>query len=322
MQFIRTSRLYALALIAALALTLAACGNANNTSTSGAEASEQPSQEASSGKIAIQDELGTVELDKAPEKIVVLEFSYADALVTLGVQPVGLADDDDPSLLMDEVKDKLGSYTSVGSRYEPNLEKISSLQPDLIIADTDHHKNVLDQLKAIAPTVVLNDHLADYNMALDNYMIIAKALGKEAEGQKRLEEHKATVEAEQQKIKETGYTILPAVVNPKGFFAQSDHSFAGSFLTSIGYDDPVKNEEAYPQLSLEQLSETNPEVIVLLPTEENTIVKEWESNPLWDKLDAVAGGKVLTAERRNWALSRGLIGSEHIIKDIAAQLGE
>jgi ABC-type Fe3+-citrate transport system, periplasmic component len=320
MQYFRTSKLYVLALIAALAFTLAACGNSGNNA--GAETSEQPSQEAASGKIVINDELGTVELDKAPERIVVLEFSYADALVTLGVQPVGLADDDDPTLLMDEVKDKLGSYTSVGSRYEPNLEKISSLQPDLIIADSDHHKNVLDQLKAIAPTIVLNDHLADYNMALDNYAIIAKALGKEAEGQKRLEEHKATIEAEKQKIKETGYTILPAVVNPKGFFAQSDHSFAGSFLTSIGYQDPVKNEESYPQLSLEQLSETNPQVIVLLPTEEKTIVNEWESNPLWSKLEAVAGGKVLTAERRNWALSRGLIGSEHIIKDIAAQLGE
>ncbi|ACS99063.1 ABC transporter substrate-binding protein [Paenibacillus sp. JDR-2] len=321
MPFIRTSKFYVLALIAVLAFTLAACGNTGNNA--GSAASEQPAQEtAASGKIVVNDELGTVELDKAPEKIVVLEFSYADALVTLGVQPAGLADDDDPSLLMDEVKDKLGSYTSVGSRYEPNLEKISSLQPDLIIADSDHHKNVLDQLKAIAPTIVLNDHLADYDMALDNYLVIAKALGKEAEGQKRLEEHKATIEAEKQKIKETGYTILPAVVNPKGFFAQSDHSFAGSFLTSIGYADPVKNEEAYPQLSLEQLSETNPQVIVLLPTEEKTIVNEWEANPLWSKLDAVSGNKVLTAERRNWSLSRGLIGSEHIIKDIAAQLGE
>lgn len=310
------------ALIGILAFALAACGNSNsNAPASNGEVSTSPSA-APSENIVIEHELGKIELDHVPERIVIMEFSYADALTTLGVQPIGVADDGDAGLQMDEVKDKLGNYTSIGSRYEPNMELISSLQPDLIIADLNHHKNVYDQLNGIAPTLVLNDHLADYDTMLSNYSVIAKAVGKEAEGQKRLEEHKQKIEEAKAKIKSTDISILPAVVNPKGFFAQSDHSYVGSFLTSLGYNDPVKNEESYPQLSLEQLVETNPQAIFLLPTEEVTIINEWEKNPLWNKIDAVANDKVFKVERRNWALSRGLLGSEHIIQDLVTNLGE
>ncbi|MCA0757247.1 ABC transporter substrate-binding protein [Paenibacillus sp. N4] len=305
-----------------LALALAACGSSNTNAPASTGDSNSTPSSAPFEPVVIEHELGSVKLDKAPERIVVMEFSFADALATLGVQPVGVADDSDPGLIMDEVKDKLGSYTSVGSRYEPNIELISSLQPDLIIADLNHHKNVYEQLNGVAKTIVLNDHQADYNTMLANYEVIAKAVGKAEEGQKRLEEHNQIIEEAKGKIKNADLSILPAVVNPKGFFAHSDHSYVGSFLTSLGFNDPVKDETPYPQLSLEQLVETNPQAVFLLPTEEVTIVNEWEKNPLWDKIDAVANGKVFTVERRNWALSRGLIGSERIVQDLTANLGE
>lgn len=46
-------------------------------------------------------------------------------------------------------------YTSVGTREQPNLEVISSLQPDLIIADAERHKGIYKDLQQIAPTIVL-----------------------------------------------------------------------------------------------------------------------------------------------------------------------
>lgn len=111
-------------------------------------------------------------------------------------------------------------------------------------------------------------------------------------------------------------------MNPKGFYAHSDHSYSGSLLALLGFTDPVKNATAYPQLTLEQLVETNPLALFLMPTEKDTIVKQWEANPLWKKIDAVANSKVYTVERRDWSLSRGLIGSEKILEDIVKNLGE
>lgn len=287
--------------------------------------SAQPTQkptEQKNGEITVQDAVGTVILPKKPERIIAMEFGFTDMLVTLGVQPVGIADDNNANLFMDSVKNKLKTYQSVGSRYEPNIELISSLQPDLIIVDMNKHKNAIPQLRAIAPLLILNDYQADYNQMMTNYLIIAKAVGKEEEGKKRLDEHIAKVEAIKKKLGSTNLRVLPAVVNPKGFYAHSDHSYTGSFLAMLGFTDPVKNDASYPQLTLEQLVETNPQALFLMPTEKNTIVNEWEKNPLWKKIDAVANNKVFIVERRDWSLSRGLLGSEKILEDIVNNLGE
>lgn len=305
------------AMLSVLILSLIACGNSVKN-----EAKTEEQKNNKEEAIEIEHALGSTVLDKKPKKIVVLEFSYTDALMTLDVQPVGIADDDNPDLFMDAVKEKLNDYTSIGSRYEPNIEILSSLQPDLIIADLNHHKTIYDQLKGIAPTIVLDDHQADYNQMLDNYLLIAKAVGKEAEGKARLEEHNQKIEEAKQKLEDTAMTVLPAVTNPEGFFAHSDHSYTGSFLISIGFNDPVKSEDSYPKLSLEQLVETNPQAIFLLPATESTIVDEWKNNPLWQEIDAVKKNKVFTVERRDWALSRGLLGSEKMIEDIVKHLGE
>lgn len=316
-------RVLSFTVLSILILSLIACGNAaNKNSAEAGKSSETPASATSGSKTVIEHALGQIELEKTPERVVVLEFSYTDALMTLDVQPIGVADDDDPGLFMDVVKEKLKDYTSIGSRYEPNIELISSLKPDLIIADLNHHKTVYEQLNAIAPTLVLDDHQADYDQMIENYKMIAKVLGKEAEGQKRLEEHEAKMATAKAKMKEAGLSVLPAVVNPKGFFAHSDHSYTGSFLESLGFTDPVKSEDSYPQLSLEQLVETNPQVIFLLPATEETIISQWEANPLWKELDAVKSERVFTVERRNWALSRGLLGSEKMAEDIVTYLGE
>ncbi|MFC5469288.1 ABC transporter substrate-binding protein [Cohnella suwonensis] len=320
-------------IIGLLAFGLAACGKSNDetkpsasaSATNSAQpttASESPSASPSGGEITVEDALGTVTLPKAPERIVTMEFGFADALVTLGLQPVGVADDDNPDLFMDAVKSKLTSYKSVGSRYEPNIELISSLQPDLIIVDLNKHKEAIEQLKGIAPLLVLDDFQADYDQMLQNYMIIAKAVGKEAEGEKRLAEHRTIIDEAKKKISATGLNVLPAVVSPKGFFAHSDHAYTGSFLEMLGFNDPVKDEASYPQLTLEQLAETNPGALFLMPTEELTVADEWKKNALWGKIDAVANDKVFMVERRDWSLARGLIGSEKMVEDIVKSLGQ
>ncbi|GFZ80884.1 iron citrate ABC transporter substrate-binding protein [Paenibacillus marchantiophytorum] len=321
----RITHLLFIALISVFAISLVACGKTTNNesaaSTTTPAASTQPATPAS-GKITVQDAVGTLELPKKPERIIAMEFGFTDILVSIGTQPVGVADDSSPDLFMDSVKSKLGTYTSVGSRYEPNIELISSLKPDLIIVEINKHKNAIPQLKGIAPVLVLDDFQADYNQMLKNVAIISKAVGKEEEGKKRMAEHQATVETLKKKLGSTNLRVLPAVVNPKGFFAHSDHAYSGSFLAMLGYTDPVKNAAAYPQITLEQLAEANPQVLFLLPTEKETIVKQWETNPLWQKIDAVANKKVYTVERRDWSLSRGMLGSEKILADLVKNLGQ
>ena len=94
--------------------------------------------------------LGSMEISGTPKRIVALEFSFVDDLVAVGLKPIGIADDNNPSSLIPPVKAAVGSYTSVGLRATPNLETIASLHPDLIIADAGRHAKIYDKLQAIA----------------------------------------------------------------------------------------------------------------------------------------------------------------------------
>ncbi len=77
-------------------------------------------------------------------------------LAALILNPVGIADDGKKKRIIKPVREKIGDYTSVGIRKQPNLEEISKLKPDLIIADSSRHKGINKEFnKEIAPTLSL-----------------------------------------------------------------------------------------------------------------------------------------------------------------------
>jgi len=300
----------------ALILTaILGAGCATNT----VQSSENNSQ--AEGVRVVQHAGGETEIKGIPKRIVVLEIALADALAALDVQAVGIADDNDPKLVIDEIKNKMGDYTSVGSRYEVNLEKISSLKPDLILADQNKQNAVLGELNKIAPTVTVDSYNGGYKESLEAVKIIADAVGKKNEVEGILKNHNEIISKYKEQIpKDEKRTVLPAVVTKTGFHAHADHSYVGSFLSELGLKDPLKSKDAYNKLSLEQVVEINPDVMYLMVSDENTIINEWKANPLWKDIKAVKDNKVFFVSRPKWAISRGLISSEGIAKDIIETL--
>lgn len=67
----------------------------------------------------VQDEHGTFTLEKTPQRIVVLELSFADALAAVDVSPIGIADDNDAKRILPEVRAHLKPWQSVGTRAQP-----------------------------------------------------------------------------------------------------------------------------------------------------------------------------------------------------------
>jgi iron complex transport system substrate-binding protein len=137
--------------------------------------------------------MGETEIHNTPQKIVTLELSFFDSLNAVGIQPIGIADDNKKDMIK-KLMGKEVQYTSVGTREQPNLEVISSLQPDLIIADLERHKGIFEDLQQIAPTIVLKSRESTYQENLDALKTIADAVGKEDDASKRLTEHEQTIE--------------------------------------------------------------------------------------------------------------------------------
>ncbi len=296
--------------ILAALLVMAGCGQ------------KKESAETSEEKVSIKHELGTSEVPENPKRIVTLELSFVDALNGLGMEPVGIADDKKEDMIKNLVGKKI-DYTSVGTRQQPNLEVISSLQPDLIIADVQRHKGIYEDLKKIAPTIELKSRESDYEENLDAFQTIAKAVGKEKQSEERLSEHKETLAKLQDELKEEkGKTIMPAVVRDTSFQAHTSASYDGQFLEKLGFKNAIQDDEAYAEMNLEQLSDVDPDVLILANNEGKLLTDEWKDNPLWRNLKAVKNDQVYVVDRDLWTRFRGVVSAEAIGKDTVRLLNE
>lgn len=305
-----------------LVLVLSACGGSSEDQTS--EDPQADSGETAEDTRVIEHEMGETEITGQPEKVVALEFSFVDNLASLGVSPVGIADDDDSERIIEPIREKIGDYTSVGTRKQPSLEVISSLQPDLIIADMKRHKDIYDQLSDIAPTIILPSLAADYEGIISSFETVSKAMGMEEKGEEVLADHKEKMEELRAQVPEDEErTVLPAVVADSGYFAHNMESYTGSLLESIGLKNAIQSgDERYNKINLEQVVEFNPDVMFHMVAGDQTVVDEWESNDLYQNISAVENGEVHEVDRNMWSRFRGLISSEKILEDAINYLYE
>ncbi|MCX5602302.1 iron-siderophore ABC transporter substrate-binding protein [Streptomyces phaeochromogenes] len=154
----------------AAALTLAACG----TTEPAADKSEKKSE-----AITLTDGTGAkLKLDGPAAKVVATEWNEVESLITLGVDPVGVADVkgyktwDTAVPLKNEPKD-------IGTRGEPSMDTVASLSPDLIVASSDLPPAAVKQLRKIAPVLGIKsaDASDQVGQMLENLDLIAKATG-------------------------------------------------------------------------------------------------------------------------------------------------
>ncbi|AKO94815.1 ABC transporter substrate-binding protein [Priestia filamentosa] len=316
---VRNTKKWTFSLVAILLTFIVALAGCSSSQDSEEKEKKSSSKEETR---TVQHELGKTEITGTPKRVVTLELSFVDSLNALGVEPVGIADDNKKDMI-EKLVDKKMDYTSVGTREQPNLEVISSLQPDLIIADAQRHKAIYKELQQIAPTIVLKSRESTYEENLDAFTTIAKAMNKEEQGKKRLEEHKQTMKDLKEKLADNEKaTVLPAVVRDTSFQAHTSSSYDGQLLEQLGFKNPIDTKDAYAQMNLEQLSKIDPDILILANNEGKLLTDEWKDNPLWKNLKAVKNNQVYNVDRDLWTRFRGIISAENIGKDMDKLLDE
>ncbi|MCY7916598.1 ABC transporter substrate-binding protein [Bacillus vallismortis] len=300
-----------------------------------AACSSSGNQNSKGHNVAVTHDLGKTNVPEHPKRVVVLELGFIDTLLDLGITPVGVADDNKAKqLINEEVLKNIEGYTSVGTRSQPSMEKIASLKPDLIIADTTRHKKIYDQLKKIAPTIALDNLNADYQDTIDVSLTIAKAVGKEKEMEKKLTVHEEKLNETKREISAKGETVLLIGNTNDTIMARDENFFTSRLLTQVGYQYAISTSDnnessnggdsVNMKMTLEQLLKTDPDVIILMTGKTDDIDADGkrpiEKNVLWKKLKAVKNGHVYHVDRAVWSLRRSVDGADAILDELQQEM--
>ncbi|MEO3766142.1 iron-siderophore ABC transporter substrate-binding protein [Streptomyces sp. B8F3] len=172
-----TRLLLTAAVATAATLTLAACGTtedaADDDDKGGAgKGAAQP--------ITLTDSTGKkVTLENGPAtKVVGTEWNVVENLVSLGVDPVGVADVKGYNT-WDSAVPLTGEPEDIGTRGEPSIDTIAALNPDLIIATNDLPESAVKQLSKRTPVLTLRsaDASDPVGQMTENLDLIAEATG-------------------------------------------------------------------------------------------------------------------------------------------------
>lgn len=266
--------------------------------------------------VTVKDEKGDFTLENTPARIVALEFSFVDALANVGVSPVGIADDNDAKRLLPQITDHIGEYTSVGTRSQPNLETIAGLKPDLIIADKDRHTAAYDELKKIAPVLLLNSRHGTFDDILVQAQTIGDVVGKGDDIKVKIDALNAELARIKTQIPQ-GQTAFAGSSREDGFDIHSKQSYSGALLEHLGFNVPdAPGSKPIYDAGLEQVLALDPDWLFVAHYRDESMVKKWEKESLWQALKVAQNHHVISIDPNLWARSRGLFAAQLMAEQV------
>ena len=95
-------------------------------------------------------------------------------------------------------------------------------------------------------------------------------------------------------------------------------------MEKAGFTNAVQSEDVEASLSLEQLVEIDPDIIVYMREDKDTtIYEEWKDTELYNSLKSVKNNEVyVTVSRKPWTQYRGFISVKTLMKEMSGWLLE
>lgn len=269
-------------IVLALALTLSACVPAASA--------PQPAA------IELTDGLAReVTLGGPAGRIVSLAPSNTEILFAIGAgaQVVGrdeFSDHPAEATALPTVGGAFGGY---------NLEQIVALQPDLVLAAEINTPEQVKALEDLGLTVYYLKNPATLEEMYANLEVVARLTGREDEAAALIESLKQRVQAVDEKIAPLSYA--PVVfyeidaTDPNKPFTAGPGTFIDLLIARAGgvnFTGLAGISDPYPQVGLEQLLTTDPQIILLGNAMWGMTPELVAARPGWDGLTAVREGRI------------------------------
>lgn len=265
---------------------------------------------------------GSTEIPARPQRVVVLDTGELDAVISLGLVPVGIPSTEGASAVPGYLADRVAGVASVGTIAEPNLEAIAALQPDLILGSRLRVDTLYPKLSAIAPTVFSIRPGFPWK---ENFLLAGEALGAETEAERVLNDYQSGVERVR-----AGLTGAPQVslvrFMPDRIRLYGAKSLIGVIFDDVGVTRPENQriDDLATEISLENIDQADGDVIFYTSYGAPTATAEAQvvGSAQWTSLRGVQAGKAYRVDDDTWFLGLGPTGAGLVLEQLAGFLGD
>lgn len=266
--------------------------------------------------------------DAQTTRVVALNTGHLDHLLLLGFVPVGLAvaksANGDPSGIPDYIYDRFGesfdldAIEQVGLRAEPDVERIATLEPDLILSNDRADEALLTQLRGITTVVTTN---GGSELWKEDLGILADAVGKREEADDLLAayEKNASDWADNR-----GNDAVVSLVRGRNdeYILTGPSSLSGSVVEDAGLTRPDGqrfSDTANHDLSVENTDQLDADYLFY---SFDGGAESLTDSASWRNLEVVKDGNAYAVDMDAWFLNASLVAAQYILDDLKARIGE
>lgn len=329
---IRNATMVAIMMIACLGLV--ACRRTTSEGNRHSAWSIQASDQAGNCKVATHA-WGETKFCQTPRRIIALDSQSLDLLLTLGMEPIGYAEDNralvgSPQLgePVEAVK-YLGQYLKrqplhVGTWQTPSQETMLKLKPDLILS-TSLDEGQYRLFSKIAPTLLPITNWNNPQQWKENLAFLGKVMARPEMADSFLKNHAVKVKRTQAQLAGTSdrrvLLLSMSGLDRIGIFTKN--TFPGSILAELGLDLIVPERaiagDGEIPISLETLPQLEADRIIVMAsgkTKVEQLQDLWASHPILKSLPSYRAQKMRIVDYHLWNRIQGPKSAELILSQV------
>jgi len=192
--------------------------------------------------------------------------------------------------------------TRVGGYYDPSIETIMALQPDLVLVARGVSQEILEKMQRVGLPVFCLD-TQDLDDLYRDIATVGRLLGVEDKAAALIQKTKAGIAEVTAKTDD-----LPAAKRPRVFWLGQEEPLMtagpGNMIDTLfelagGVNVAAEAPRPWPTYSLETLLVKDPQVIIVAPqmppaqaTDADEVLRRLRAHPVWSQISAVKTGRV------------------------------
>ncbi|WP_054026268.1 ABC transporter substrate-binding protein [Bacillus sp. FJAT-28004] len=296
-------------------LIVAGCGKqadngpaAANSNTAQATESGEASPPASPQTKSFTDSMGTKEIPVNPQRI--FSVSATTPLLALGITPVGgLKYEIEQDYYLNEYMGEI----QIAGDYPPDMEAVTALEPDLIIASSFVAPEVVEQLEKIAPTVLYPWESNLY----DQLRFVADIVDKNEEAEVWIKKHEEKAASNKEKMKSIvgeGETVVAIEIFKDTFQVAGNRNIGFVLHELLGLkrlpyiQEQIDKNGGYlvytEGQSMEKLPDLTSDYLLVKVNDtqpgSQQFFEQMQKSALWKSLPAVQKGNVFIIPHDKW----------------------